>query len=90
LRKNGETCIEVTAAANALFLNSFEQWVAAGVTCSEKGTTIKERAIKIRDSYKKAIKANIEYHIEMAKSSRDKDTVALHAAMAEGYKALVR
>ena len=87
--KNSDTCIEVTASANALFLNSFEQWVAASVTCSEKGASVKERAIKIRESYEKAINANIQYHTQMAQMTDDRDTIALHTAMAEGYRALI-
>lgn len=87
--KDGNSCIEVTAAANSLFLNSFEQWIAASVTCSQKGTSLQERTKNIRESYEKAINANIQYHTEMARLSSDKDSIALHVAMAEAYSALV-
>jgi hypothetical protein len=87
--KDGSSCIEVTAAANSLFLKSFEQWIAASVTCSQKGTSIQERTKNIRESYEKAINANIQYHTEMAKMSNDKDSSALHVAMAQAYSALI-
>ena len=87
--KDGATCIEVTAAANSLFLNSFEQWITASVTCSQNGASVQERTIKIRESYERAIKANVQYHTEMARLSDDKDSVALHTAMAQAYGALV-
>jgi hypothetical protein len=84
------SCIEVTAAANSLFLNSFEQWVAASVTCSQKGDSIEERASSIKKSYEGAIKANIEYHTEMSRlSGDDKDSGAMHLAMAQAYRALI-
>ena len=88
--KDGGTCIEVTAAANSLFLNSFEQWIAASVTCSQKGASVQERAIKIRESYEKAIKANVQYHREIARLSNDEDSIAMHTAMAQAYDALVK
>jgi hypothetical protein len=84
------SCVEITAAANSLFLNSFEQWVAASVTCSQKGKSIAERANSIRESYEKAINANIHYHVEMSKLCDDKDSSAMHLAMAQAYSALIR
>ena len=83
------SCIEVTAAANSLFLNSFERWVAASVTCSQKGGSIEERAKNIRRSYEGAIRANIDYHTEMSRHSDDKDSEAMHLAMAQAYMALI-
>jgi hypothetical protein len=88
-RKEGDTCIEVTAAANSLFLNSFEKWIAASVKCSQKGASIQERAASIRESYEKAINANIQYHTEMAKLSTDRDSSAMHLAMAKAYSVLI-
>ncbi|MEW6604463.1 MAG: hypothetical protein AB1351_07205 [Thermoproteota archaeon] len=87
--KDGSSCIEVTAAANSLFLNSFEQWVAASITCRQKGTSMQERTKSIKESYEKAINANIHYHTEMARLCSDKDSAALHVAMAQAYIALI-
>jgi hypothetical protein len=83
------SCIEVAAAANSLFLNSFEQWIAASITCAQKGDSITERASNIRESYEKAINANIHYHVEMSKLSDDRDSSAMYLAMAQAYSALI-
>ena len=88
--KKVEASIEVTATANALFLHSFEQWITASLACSEKGKTLEERAAKIRESYEKAINANIQYHAEMAALSRDSDSRAMHDAIAKSYRALLQ
>jgi hypothetical protein len=88
--KEAGACIEVTAAANALFLHSFEQWIAASLACSEKGKTVEERAAKIKESYEKAINANIQYHKEMAALSKDRDSRDLHDAIAKAYSALIQ
>ena len=82
------SCIEV-AAANSLFLNSFERWVAASVMCSHKCSSIEERASSIRKSYEMAIKVNIEFHTEMSRLNDDMDSVAMHLAMAQAYRALI-
>ena len=84
----GETCIEATAAANALYLRSFEDWVSASIRCEAKGLTEQERIARLKNSYKRAIKSNVAYHELMAKTESEtgnKDSASLHSAMVKAY-----
>ena len=76
-----------------LFLKSFENWVSASIKCSEHGISPEQRVKRIRSSYVSANKGNVEYHTDMAKAEEekggDKDSAALHRAMADAYRALV-
>lgn len=88
----GEKCFEVTAAANALYMRSFEDWVSASIECEEKGLTEQDRISKIKESYERGIKSNIAYHELMAKTENEmgqKDSAALHSAMAKAYSAFI-
>ena len=84
----GETCIEAIAAANSLYLRSFEDWVSASIRCESKGLTEQDRIARLKNSYRRAIKSNIAYHELVAKTESDmgnKDSAALHSAMAKAY-----
>jgi hypothetical protein len=90
--KETQSCMEITARANALFLSSFEKWVEASITCNEHGGTPKERIERIQTSYTNAIKSNVEYHTLMGRTEEDngdKDSAALHRAMAQAYAAML-
>jgi hypothetical protein len=90
--QSGDTCIEVAATANALYLRSFEDLVSASIRCEEKGLTENDRIANIRVSYKRCIGSNIEYHELMANTENElgnKDSAALHAAMAKAYSAFI-
>jgi hypothetical protein len=90
--QTGETCIEIAAIANALYLRSFEDWVSASIKCEAKGLSEQERIDSIKTSYERAIKSNIAYHEIMAKTEDEmgrKDSAALHSAMAKAYSAFI-
>jgi hypothetical protein len=91
--RDGNSCVEVAPFANSLFLRSFEEWVSASMACSEKGSSVKERAARIKLNFEKAIKGNIQYHTEMSQAyvdAGDKDSAAMHLAMAQAYGALIK
>jgi hypothetical protein len=90
--QTNETCIEVTATANSLYLRSFEDWISASIKCKEKGLTEQRRIAQIKESFERGIKSNIEYHDMMAKTeneSGNKDSAALHTAMSKAYSAFI-
>ena len=91
-KQKPDVCIEATAAANALYLRSFEDWVSASIKCEAKGLSEQERIDSIKTSYERAIKSNIAYHEIMAKTEDEmgrKDSAALHSAMAKAYSAFI-
>jgi len=93
MKQTSDVCIEATAAANALYLRSFEDWVSAGIRCESKGLSEKDRIKSMKESYERGIKSNIAYHELMAKTETEmgkKDAAALHSAMAKAYSAFIQ
>lgn len=91
--RDGNSCVEVAAVANSLFLRSFEEWISASMACSEKGSSVQERAAMIKLNFEKAIKGNIQYHTEMSQAysdASDRDSAGMHLAMAQAYRALIK
>lgn len=91
--KDGNSCVEIAAVANSLFLRSFEQWVSASMACSEKGSSVQERAATIKLNFEKAMKGDVQYHTEMSQAysdAGDKDSAGMHLAMAQAYDVLIK
>jgi hypothetical protein len=94
MRESGDnkTCVEISATAQALFLSSFEKWVEAGMKCSEHGESPEQRAQVIRNSYRNAVQANIDYHkgmVARSKESGEYEIASLHYSLMQGYEALL-
>jgi hypothetical protein len=72
---------------NSLFLVSLEKWLDAVII--QDGLTDKQIVAKVRDSFRRAIEANIDHHVYMADNPVVDGRRDRHALLAEIYKELL-
>lgn len=80
----------IRAEKNATFLNNLEKWVEATVV--QDSIDDEEVIIRVRDSYRRSLQANVEYYDLMAKTmaeSGEKSTERRYLRMAKVYRALI-
>jgi hypothetical protein len=74
----------------ATFLNNLEQWIDA--TILQDGISEEQVIMRIKDSYKRSLQANIDYHSQLAKTSKEAGehgALKRHTMFINVYKALL-
>lgn len=77
-------------AKYATFFNNLEQWIDATIAQDEMSEN--ELIVRIKESYRRSLQANITHHSELAKVLEDggeKQSAKRHALLANVYKALI-
>jgi hypothetical protein len=73
--------------SNSLFLNNMEKWIDGIII--QDGLADAQIVKKIKESFTRAMQANIEYHTLLAKSSDDKGKQDRHELMVKIYNELL-
>jgi hypothetical protein len=80
--------LTLTGMQNSLFLDHLEKWIDDVI--SQDGLTDIQIIAKVKESFNRSMKANIDYHNNMAKNTDTDINIKRHTLMAEIYEGLLR